>query len=99
MPDDLTGTSPPSTKLVVYQTEHGRTRVQVRLEEGTVWLSQRLLAELFQKDVRTSNEHVQGVFEEAEVDPAATIRKFRIVQSEGKSDVSRLIEKAWELRS
>jgi hypothetical protein len=52
----------------------------VRLENKTVWMQQWLIAELYQKDVRTINEHVQNIYEERELDPAATVRKFRIVQ-------------------
>ncbi len=78
-----------SSELLLYQTEDGQTRVQVRLEDETVWLSQKQLAELFQKDVRTVNEHIQNVYEEGELQPAATIRNFRIVQSEGNREVER----------
>lgn len=84
--------SPSPSELVFYQGEDGRSRIQVRLDGGTVWLTQRLLAELFQKDVRTVNEHLQNIFEEGEADPAATIRKFRIVQTEGTREVSRLVD-------
>ena len=77
------GNPPTSSEIVFYQEEDGRSRIQVRLDGGTVWLTQRLLAELFQKDVRTINEHIQNIFEEGELDPGATIRKFRIVQAEG----------------
>ena len=69
----------PGSEIVLYQTEDGKSRISVRLEGETVWLTQRQLAELFQKDVRTINEHVQNIVEEGEADPAATIRKFRIV--------------------
>ena len=71
------------SEIVLYQTEDGQSRIAVHLEDDTVWLTQRQLAELFQKDVRTVNEHVQNIVDECEVDPAATIRKFRIVQPEG----------------
>lgn len=50
--------SPPSSDLVFYQTEDGQTRVQCRFEEETIWLTQALIGELFQKDVRTINEHL-----------------------------------------
>lgn len=79
------------SELLFYQTEDGQTRVQVRLEDETVWLTQKQLAELFQKDVRTINEHVQNVYEEGELQPEATIRNFRIVQSEGGRNVEREI--------
>ncbi|HEY2511613.1 MAG TPA: virulence RhuM family protein [Polyangiaceae bacterium] len=81
-----------SSEIVFYQGEDGRSRIQVRLDGLTVWLTQRLLAELFQKDVRTINEHLQNIFEEGEADPAATIRKFRIVQTEGSREVARLVD-------
>ena len=50
------------------------------------------MADLFQKDVRTVNEHLQNLFAEEELDPQATIRKFRIVRIEGEREVTRLIE-------
>ncbi len=67
-------------------------RIQVRLDGGTVWPTKRLLAELFQKDVRTINEHLQNIVGGGEADPAATIRRFRIVQPEGKREVARLVD-------
>ena len=82
----------PKSELILYQTEDNRTRIEVRLENETVWLTQKLMAELFQKDVRTVNEHIQNIFEERELMPEATIRKFRIVQPEGARQVTREIE-------
>ena len=79
----------PISELLLYQTEDGQTRVQVRLENETVWLAQKQLAELFQKDVRTINEHIQNIYEEGELQPAPTIRNFRIVQTEGGREVER----------
>src|ERR1019366_1559297 len=58
----------------------------------TVWLSQALIAELFQKDVRTINEHLVNIFEEGELSREATIRKFRIVRQEGTREVTREVE-------
>ena len=57
------------SEIVLYQTEDQKTRVEVRLENGTVWLSQKMLADLYQKDVRTINEHLQNVYEERELEP------------------------------
>lgn len=68
------------SEILIYQTEDGRTRIDVHLEDETVWLSQKLLAELFQKDVRTINEHIKNIYAEGELEPKATIRKFRIVR-------------------
>jgi hypothetical protein len=89
MPDQP---SPPTGEIILYPTEDGRTRVECRFAGDTVWLSQALMAELYGKDVRTINEHLQNLFEEGELDPAATIRKFRIVRREGDRDVARLID-------
>ena len=90
MPDDKS--LEPRSEIVFYQEEDGRSRIQVRLEEGTVWLSQRLLAELYQVAVPTINEHLANLFDDGELAPEATIRKFRIVQTEGSREVSRLVD-------
>jgi hypothetical protein len=82
----------PQSSIILYQTEDGRTRVQCRFEDETVWLTQALIAELFDKDVRTINEHLVNIFEEGELRREATIRKFRIVRTEGKREVAREIE-------
>ncbi len=79
-------------ELILYSTDDGAATVGLRAVDGTVWLSQREIAELFDKDVRTINEHVKNVFEEGECDPAATIRKFRIVQTEGARQVEREVD-------
>jgi hypothetical protein len=71
------------SEFLLYQTEDGQTRVQVQVLDETVWLSQRLLAELFQKSVPTINEHIQSIYAEGELDREATIRNFRIVQIAG----------------
>lgn len=82
----------PASEIVFYQGEDGRSRIRVRLEGGTVWLTQRLLAELYQVSVPTINEHLGNIFDEQELDPGATIRKFRIVQLEAKREVTRLVD-------
>lgn len=80
------------SEFQIYQTEGGATKIEVRLEDETVWLTQRLMAELFQKDVRTISEHIANVYEEGELAPEATIRKYRIVQREGEREVARIVE-------
>ncbi|MGE0550030.1 MAG: virulence RhuM family protein [Kofleriaceae bacterium] len=82
----------PKSELILYQTEDGRTRIECRFEGETIWLTQALIAELFQKDVRTINEHLVNIFEEGELNREATIRHFRIVRTEGNRSVSREIE-------
>ena len=86
--------SPLSTQgeILLYQTEDGRTRIECRFEDETIWLTQTQIAEVFQKDVRTVNEHLQNIYQEGELVSAATIRNFRIVRSEGSRQVTREIE-------
>jgi hypothetical protein len=83
---------PPQTSIILYQTEDGRTRIQCRFENETIWLTQALIAELFQITVPTVNEHLSGIFAERELDPQATVRRFRIVRSEGARQVTRELE-------
>ena len=80
---------PPVGELILYQTEDGRTRIECRFVDETVWLSQALMAEMYDKDVRTIHEHIQNVYLEGELDQPATIRKFRIVRQEGSRQVQR----------
>jgi hypothetical protein len=80
----------PDGQILIY--EDGASRLQVRLDGRTVWLSQRLIAELYQVTVPTVNEHLSNIYGESELDAEATIRKFRIVQREGSRDVTRTID-------
>ncbi len=82
----------PQSSIILYQTEDGRTRIECRFEDETIWLTQALIAELFQKDVRTINEHLTNIYDEGELDLEPTIRKFRIVRQEGNREVAREIE-------
>ena len=72
------------SEIILYQTEDGHTRVQVRLQDETVWLTQKQMAELFGKDVRTINEHIQNLFDEGELVADSVVRKFRITAADGK---------------
>ncbi|WAR44601.1 virulence RhuM family protein [Methylomonas rapida] len=82
----------PSGEFLLYETEDGRTRVECRFIDDTLWLTQALMAELFQKDVRTINEHLRNIYDEGELEPVATIRKFRIVRQEGSRQINRNID-------
>jgi hypothetical protein len=82
----------PNSEIILYQTEDGRTRIQCRFENETLWLTQALISELFQVTVPTVNEHLKGIYAEGELVAGATIRKFRIVRTEGKREVAREIE-------
>jgi len=84
--------APPTGEIVLYQTEDGQTRVECRFVDETLWLSQALIAELFQVTVATVNEHIKNILDEGEVPPGPTIRSFRIVRREGPREVDREIE-------
>jgi hypothetical protein len=79
-------------EIVLYQTEDGRTRIRCRFEDQSLWLTQALIAELFDKDVRTVSEHLNNIYDEAELSREATLRKFRIVRQEGGRAVARDLE-------
>lgn len=82
----LTNTENSLGEFLIYTTPDGEKQIQVRLIDETVWLSQKLMAELFQKDVRTINEHIHNVFAEGELpQDNSVIRKFRITASDGKN--------------
>ncbi len=84
--------TPPPPGIVLYNTEDGQVHLDVRLQDENLWLSQRQLADLFERSVKTINEHLQNIYEEGELTPETTIRKFRIVQPEGTRDVERLVD-------
>lgn len=79
-------------EILLYQTEDGRTRIECRFENETLWLSQAMMADLFQVTIPTINEHLKGIYAEGELEPDPTIRKFRIVRLEGARQVTREIE-------
>jgi hypothetical protein len=79
-------------ELILYQGEDGQTRIQCRFFSDSLWLSQALIAELFQISVPTVNEHLKGIYTDGELTSGATIRKFRIVRREGTREVAREIE-------
>ena len=81
-----------NTQIIIYQTEGGDTKLEVRLENETVWLSQKLMAALFQTTVANINIHLKNIFEEGELIESATIKDFLIVRLEGKREVNRTIE-------
>lgn len=88
----MTDQAPPKSELVLYQTEDGRTRIACRVEGETIWLTQALMAELFEIGVGTVNHHLKELYAEGELSPEATIRRYRIVRTEGTREVSREIE-------
>jgi hypothetical protein len=72
-------------EILIYQNQEGNIKIDVRLEEETVWLTQAQLCELFQKSKATISEHIKNVFEEAELQENAVVRKFRTTAADGKN--------------
>ncbi len=81
--------NPSPNDIILYTTAQGHMRVEVIYEGETFWLSQKRMAELFGVEVPTINEHLKGIYFSGELDREATIRKFRIVQTEGNREVTR----------
>jgi len=79
-------------QIAIYQTLGDEQKIRVRIEDENVWLTQKLIAELFDVDVRTVNEHLNNIYLEQELDKNATIRNFRIVQKEVSREVERDIK-------
>ncbi|MBI5217406.1 MAG: death-on-curing protein [Bacteroidia bacterium] len=81
-----------NSQIIIYTTEKGETKLEVRLENETVWLTQKLMAELFQTTIPNINMHLKNIFDEGELDPKSTIKDFLIVRLEGNREVNRSIE-------
>lgn len=81
----------PASDLILYQTEDGKTHIKCRFEDDSLWPTQAQIGELYQKNVKTINEHLLNIYEEKELTESSTIRKFRIVRIEGKREVAREI--------
>ena len=81
-----------NSQIIIYKTQNGQTKLDVRLENETVWLTQKLMAELFQTTVANINIHLKNIFEEGELDQSSTIKDFLIVRKEGSREVNRTIE-------
>ncbi len=81
-----------TAEFLIFTSQAGEQGIEARYEAETVWLSQKLMAELFDVKVNTINYHLKEIFESEEIQADATIRKFRIVQKEGAREVAREIE-------
>lgn len=82
---------PPESSIIFYQTEDGRTRIECRFEDGTIWLSQMQIAELFQTTVANINLHLKAIYAEGELIEGSTIKSCLIVRTEGSRQVSRQV--------
>jgi hypothetical protein len=72
------------SETVLYMTKNGITKINVQLENETVWLTQKQLVELYQTAKSTVSEHIKNIYTDEELTPDATVRKIRTVQNEGK---------------
>ena len=82
---------PQQTQITIFETEDGRTRVEVRFENENVWLTQKLMSELYECSLSNVSLHLTNIYEERELDPAATIEESSIVQKEGSREVTRKV--------
>lgn len=82
----------PNGEMIVYVGDDGKPRVEVKFQGDTVWLTQAQLVELFGSSKANVSEHIRNIFEEGELQEAATVRKFRTVRLEGEREVARDIE-------
>lgn len=74
-----------TSEILIYQNQNGHIKIDVRLEDETVWLSQLQMAQLFGKDKRTVSEHINNIFKEGELDENSVVRNFRITATDGKN--------------
>ncbi len=93
----MAGNTPQETTLskgqfLVYQDEDGRLKLDVRLEDESVWLTQQLMADLFQSSKQNISHHINSIYEEGELAPEATVKKCLTVRREGNRDVKRLLD-------
>ncbi|MCL8008962.1 virulence RhuM family protein [Gelidibacter japonicus] len=81
-----------TSEILIYQNQDGNIKIDVRLQEETVWLTQAQMGQLFGKDKRTISEHISNIFSEGELEKSSTVRKFRTVQTEGNREVERELD-------
>ncbi len=81
-----------TAEFLIFTSTAGEESIEVRYEDETIWLSQKMMAALFDVRIPTINEHLKNIYETSELTRDATIRKFRIVRTEGSRDVSRNLE-------
>ena len=73
-----------NTELLMYQTEDGKTKIEVRMEDETVWLSLNQMAELFQRDKSVISRHIKNIFSEGELDEKSVVANFATTAADGK---------------
>lgn len=88
----MTDNLPVKSEFLVYQTEDGRIKIDVRLEDETVWLTQQIMADLFQTTQQNISLHIRNIFEEGELNPEATHKKYLSVRQEGRRSINRQLD-------
>lgn len=81
-----------TAEFLIFTGQSGEQSIEARYEDETIWLSQKLMGQLFDVGINTINYHLKEIFESGEISPEATVRKFRIVQTEGSRNVARQVE-------
>ena len=84
--------NPDNSEIIIYQTEDGGTKIDVRMENETVWLTQLQMAELFQTTKQNISLHVNNAFKERELEVSATVKEYLTVQNEGEREVARSVK-------
>ena len=79
-------------EFLLYQTEDGQVKLEVRLQNKTDWLTQQMMAELFRTSKQNISRHINGIYEEGELQPVATVKKYLTVRREGNRDVRRELD-------
>jgi hypothetical protein len=79
-------------EILLYQAENGEIRIETRLQNDTIWLTQPLMAELYQTTQQNISQHIQNIYEEGELSPEATHKKFLSVRQEGQRQVQRNLD-------
>ncbi|MCG7904892.1 MAG: virulence RhuM family protein, partial [Candidatus Thiodiazotropha weberae] len=81
----MSDTEQPGGEFILYTTEDGKTRVECRFEDETIWLSQALIGELYARSKQTVSEHLVNLFEEGELNADSVVRNFRTTATDGKT--------------
>ena len=76
-------------KILIYQNEKGDTKIDVYFEDETIWMTQKSMTQLYQVAKSSISEHIRNIYQDGELEEAATVRKFRTVQTEGNREVTR----------
>ena len=88
----MTKSKEPDNQILIYKSDNGRIKINVRLEDETVWLTQQAIAELFQSSKQNVSYHIKSIYKENELEQGATVKKYLTVQKEGDREVERMLD-------